>query len=319
MKAKLSFASPQEAAPYLHKPVYLAIGMFDGVHRGHQAVVKSAIDAARSNSGTSAVLTFWPHPSVLFKPDDRVRQLQPPEYRERLLFSLGLDAVITQPFTREFASIKAEQFLSSLKGWLPSLVAVFVGDNWRFGQGRTGDVSFLQCDGKRLGIEVVSISRLQAEGEVISSSRIRTLLSEGDITRANALLGYTYFSEGVVVPGKKLGRTLGFPTLNLPWSPDLAPRFGSYVMRVRGVMDEDEPWIPAVANYGLRPTVEQTSEPRLEIHVIGNCNLDAGDRICAEWLSFLRPERRFADVNELKSQIKADLECAKAYFANREA
>ncbi|MBP7140526.1 MAG: riboflavin biosynthesis protein RibF [Opitutaceae bacterium] len=293
--------------------------MFDGVHRGHQAVVKSAIDAARRHGGTSAVLTFWPHPSVLFKPDNPVRQLQTPEFRERLLFSLDLDAVITQPFTREFASIKAEQFLSTLKGWLPLLAAVFVGDNWRFGNGRSGDVPFLQAEGKRLGIEVVSILRLQAEGEVVSSSRIRALLAEGDITGANALLGYAYFCEGVVTPGKRLGRTLGFPTLNLAWSPDLAPRFGSYVTRVRSILEDDEPWLPAVANYGLRPTVEQSSKPLLEVHVIGNCNLDAGDRICVEWLSFLRPERRFADVNELKSQINADLESARAYFRSRDA
>lgn len=319
MNSRLSFASPQEATPFLHKPVYLAIGMFDGVHRGHQAVVKAAVDAARRNNGLSAALTFWPHPSLLFKPDDPVRQLQSPEYRERLLFAQGLDAVITQPFTREFASITAEQFLTSLKGWLPSLAAVFVGDNWRFGQGRHGDVSLLQSEGRRLGIEIVSIPRLQVEGEVVSSSRIRARLVEGDITGVNALLGYTYFCEGVIVPGKRLGRTLGFPTLNLRWSPDLPPRFGSYVMRVRSAMAEDASWLPAVANYGLRPTVEHSAEALLEVHVIGNCNLDAGDRVCVEWLSFLRPERRFADVNELKSQITADLERAKAYFAGRDA
>lgn len=316
MNARRTFASPQEAAPYLNRALHLAIGMFDGVHRGHQVVINGAIAAAHRQGGLSAVLTFWPHPSRLFTPDNPVRQLQSPAYRERRLFSLGLDAVITQPFTREFASIPADRFLSSLKEWLPTLCAIYVGDNWRFGKGRTGDVPFLQEDGARLGIDVVSTARMNADGDAISSSRIRSLLVAGDIAEVNALLGYNYFSEGVVVPGKKLGRTLGFPTLNLTWNPDLPPRFGVYAVRLRDAAQADGMWFPAVANYGLRPTVEQATEPRLEAHLIGQCNFDAGDRLIVEWLAFLRPEKRFETVDQLKAQIAADRDRCITHFAS---
>lgn len=315
MNARRSFANLEEARPFLTKPLNLAIGMFDGVHLGHQAVVRGAIQAARANGGLSAVLTFWPHPSRLFKPDDPVRLLQTPPYRERLLFELGVDAVITQPFTREFASIKAEEMLPFLQKALPTLVGVHVGENWRFGRGRAGDVTFLQAEGKKLGLQIVSTPRVSTEGEAVSSTRIRTLLAQGAITEVNALLGYTYFSEGMVVPGKKLGRTLGFPTLNLAWQPDLAPRYGVYVVRIRTLRQEGSPWLPAVANYGLRPTVEQTTEPRLEVHVIGKCDLGEGDDVQVEWLSFLRPEMSFAHVDELKTQIASDRERASAYFS----
>ncbi len=315
MNAPRSFASIEDARPFLTKPLYLAIGMFDGVHAGHRAVVCGAIQAARASGGLSAVLTFWPHPSRLFKPDFPVRLLQTPPDRERRLFELGADAVITQPFTQEFASIRAEDMLPFLKNALPTLAAVHVGENWRFGRGRAGDVPLLQSEGRKLGLKIVSTPRVSTNGEPVSSTRIRSLLAQGEIREVNALLGYRYFSEGVVVPGKKLGRLLGFPTLNLAWKPDLAPGFGVYVVRIRSLRVENSPWLPAVANYGLRPTVEQTTEPRLEVHVLGACDLVEGDEVRVEWLSFLRPEMQFSDVGELKTQIASDRDRASAYFS----
>ena len=296
------------------KPLHLAIGIFDGVHLGHRAVIEAAVHSARCNLGAAAVLTFAPHPSVVLRPDQPTRMIMDRPAKARLLGELGIDAVITQAFTPQFAQIPAEEFLPWLKTRLPQLVAVYVGENWRFGRGRGGDINFLVAEGKKHGITVFSAPRVNLNGEPINSSRIRTLIEAGDISAANRLLGYVYFAEGVIASGKRLGRTIGFPTLNLVWSPDLRPRFGVYVVRVTGAKSVQA--LRGVANYGLRPTVEQSIEPRLETHVLGECPYTAGDIITVEWLHFLRPEKKFSGVDELRSQIDRDLVDAKSFFAS---
>jgi riboflavin kinase/FMN adenylyltransferase len=295
------------------RPIHLAIGIFDGVHLGHRAVIEAAVHSAHRSGGQAAVLTFAPHPSVLFRPEQPTRMLMDRPAKARLLGSLGVEVVITQPFTPEFAQITAEDFIPLIKRHLRSLAAIYVGENWRFGRGRSGDIALLVAKGKKHGLTVFSAPRVNLNGEPISSSLIRSAVETGDITTANTMLGYVYFAEGIVMPGKRLGRTLGFPTLNLAWAPDLRPRFGVYVVRVTGAKAS----IPlrGVANYGLRPTVEQTSEPRLEVHVLDECPFDVGDQITVEWLNFLRPEKKFSGVEELRAQIAEDRTAAEAYFA----
>ena len=297
------------------KPVHLAIGMFDGLHLGHRAVVEAAVKAAHGQGGVAAVLTFWPHPSALFRPGSPTRLIQSTPTKVKQLFELGVDVVITQPFTPEFANIAAEEFVPWLKQHLLFLVSVYVGENWRFGRGRQGDVAFLVTEGNRHGLEVFSTPRVNLAGEPISSTRIRELIETGDIAVANALLGYTYFAEGRVIPGKRLGRTLGFPTLNLPWKPELRPRYGVYSVQVSG--GNSSAILPGVANYGLRPTVEETTEPQLETHVLGNCPFWEGDFIKVEWLRFIRPEMKFGNVQELRAQIALDRAAAAADFSLR--
>lgn len=294
------------------RPLHLAIGIFDGVHLGHRAVISAAVQSARSNGGIAAVLTFSPHPSAVLRPGQGTQLFQPRGAKALVLERLGVDAVITQPFTPEFAMISAEAFLPWLKSRLPHLVEIYVGENWRFGHDRRGDVAFLVAHARQNGLAVFSAPRVNFDGEPISSSRIRSLLVNGGIEVANTLLGYAYFSPGVVTPGKRLGHTIGFPTLNLPWSPELRPKLGVYAVRVLG--EKSPASLPAVANYGLRPTVEQTTEPRLEVHVIGDCPYGAGDPITVEWLHFLRPEMKFSGLPELRAQIARDRESAAAYF-----
>jgi riboflavin kinase/FMN adenylyltransferase len=305
-----------EAATVLpSKPLHLAIGMFDGLHLGHRAVVEAAVKAARKTGGLAGVLTFWPHPSTLFRPDHPTRLIQDTSTKVKLLFELGIDVVITQHFTPEFAGITAEDFVPRLKQYLPSLVSLYVGENWRFGRGRRGDVTFLTEQGKQHDLNVFSTPRVNLAGVPISSTRIRELIEAGDMATANTLLGYAYFAQGLVVPGKRLGRTLGFPTLNLAWSPELRPRFGVYAVRVGG-RGAATP-LPAVANYGLRPTVEAANEPRLEAHVLGNCPFGEGDRIKVEWLRFIRPEMKFGNLDELSAQIARDRIAAETDFSLR--
>lgn len=286
------------------KPLHLAIGMFDGVHLGHRAVVELAVQGARAGDSISAVLTFWPHPSALFRPDNPTKLIQDVPTKSRMLIALGVDAVITQSFTSELAAVPAEEFLPWLKRWLPHLAAVYVGENFRFGCERRGDVLALQNSGRRLGISVVSAPRVSLKGEAVSSTRIRALLEEGQVEAANALLGYAYFIEGVVGRGKRLGRTIGFPTLNVSWSPALRPRFGVYAAQVSGSKSLTP--LPAVTNYGLRPTLENVTEPLLEAHVLGTSPFDEGDFVKVELLHFLRPEKRFSGLAELRTQIAQD-------------
>jgi riboflavin kinase/FMN adenylyltransferase len=290
------------------RPLHLAIGMFDGVHLGHRAVIEAAVNAARWDGGTAAVLTFWPHPSAVFRPDQPTRLIMDTATKAEVLGGLGIEAVITQPFTMDYAKMEAADFLPQLCRQLPQLRAVYVGENWRFGHGRRGDVALLVSQARELGLTVFSAPRVSLDGEPVSSTRIRVLLEAGDVVTANAALGYSYFARGVVAPGKHLGRTIGFPTLNLRWSPDLRPRLGVYAVRVSG--ERGAAGLPGVANYGLRPTVEQTTEPRLEVHVLGSCPLGSGDLMKVEWLRFLRPETKFANVGELQAQIARD--CAEA-------
>jgi riboflavin kinase/FMN adenylyltransferase len=271
------------------RPLHVAIGIFDGVHLGHRIVVESAVQSARICGGVSVVLTFSPHPSVLFRPDNPTRMILDLPAKLARLGALGVDAVVVQRFTREFAAVAAGDFVPLLKRHLPGLAGIYVGENFRFGKGRAGDV------------------------DPISSTRIRERIKAGDMAGAAALLGYVYTAEGTVVHGKHLGRTIGFPTLNLGWSPDLRPLYGVYAVRVRGAKSYG--WLPAVANYGLRPTVEHAAEPRLEIHTLVACPYGVGDPVEVEWVRFLRPERKFAGIEELKTQIARDVSEARAEFS----
>jgi riboflavin kinase / FMN adenylyltransferase len=287
------------------QPLHLAIGMFDGVHLGHRAVIDPAVREAKTIGGLPAVLTFWPHPSALFRPQNATRLIQDGPTKARVLGQLGVAAVITEQFTPEFAQIEAEQFLAWLKERLPTLAAVYVGENFRFGHKRRGDPKLLSESGTELGIAVTVTEKVTVRSEAVSSTRIRALLEAGEIDHANVLLGYPYFSEGAVIPGKRLGRSLGFPTLNLAWSPELRPRFGVYAVRVSGAKTSGGA-LRGVANYGLRPTVEHTTEPKLEVHLLDACPFDVGDTINVQWLHFVRSEARFANVDELRAQIGRD-------------
>jgi riboflavin kinase/FMN adenylyltransferase len=218
--------------------------------------------------------------------------------------------VIRKHFDRAFASIPADDFLSELKKALPALKSIYVGENFRFGQRRAGDVGTLVQSGCELGLGVFSADRIKHNGEPISSTRIRKELEAGAITSVNDLLGYNYTATGAVVGGAQLGRTIGFPTLNLPWEPECLPRFGVYLvhLRARGA----KLWQTGVANYGVKPTVAKDGQaPTLEIHALDGTTLDQGDVIEVKWLHFIRPEQKFASLDALKAQISKDCDTAR--------
>lgn len=300
-----------EALAGLKSELHLAIGVFDGVHLGHKAVVESAVFSARRSKGISAVLTFDPHPSRLFRPEDPTRLIMPIESKVAMLHQVGVACVICKHFDQSFAAIPAEDFLAYLKEQLPALKSIYVGENFRFGQKRTGDVSTLVESGRKMGLGVFSAERIKHNGEPISSTRIRGELQAGRIREANDLLGYNYTSFGQIVSGARLGRKIGFPTMNVPWQPECLPRFGVYFVYFR--KSGEKLWSPAVANYGVKPTVDEESRgPLLEVHALDPVEMGPGETIEVEWLKFIRPEQKFDSVDELKAQIAKDCETARS-------
>ncbi|HAV14423.1 MAG TPA: riboflavin biosynthesis protein RibF [Opitutae bacterium] len=295
----------------LQAELHLAIGVFDGVHLGHKAVIESAVFSARRSGGVSGVLTFDPHPSRLFRPDNPTLLMMGIEAKVAMLHQVGVNLVISKKFDREFAAIPADSFLAELKQALPTLKAIYVGQNFRFGQKRLGDVGTLIASGRELGLSVFSVERIQHNGEPISSTRIRKELEEGEIDSVDDLFGYNYNSIGTIIGGAKLGRQIGFPTLNLPWNPECRPRFGVYQVRFREVGHTI--WLNAVANYGIKPTVAASDQtPALEIHALESCTLGEGAEVEVEWLRFIRPEQKFDSVDALKEQIAKDCAAVRA-------
>jgi riboflavin kinase/FMN adenylyltransferase len=231
----------------------------------------------------------------------------PFEQRIERMLSMGVDLVFVQPFTHAYASREATEFLKSLQASFPGLKSVHIGENFRFGARRSGDVDTLTESGGALGIDVGILERENHGGEPISSSAIRTALGTGDISGVNAMLGSPYTIRGTIVPGKKVGRGLGFPTVNIPWDPEARPQFGVYAVTARQLPSGNI--LRGIANYGLRPTVDEAEFPLLEVHFLeGEPMPTTGDRVEVSLLAFIRPERKFPSKEELRMQIRRDVE-----------
>jgi riboflavin kinase / FMN adenylyltransferase len=288
-----------EALAAWPEPRHLAIGVFDGVHLGHQAVIGSALTAG----GVSVVVTFDPHPMAVLRPAQRPVQLTTAAERAYILAELGVQVLVVLPFTRELAQQAAEVFAASLKRAVGQGGSVSVGETWRFGARAAGDVALLE----RCGLTVRAVAAVKSEGGVISSTRIRDALSRGEVPQARAWLGRLWAASGVVESGRQLARQLGCPTANVRPEGDAPLADGVYAVWVThaGVR-----W-PGVANWGLRPTVEDAGARRLEIHLIGFNGDLYGQRIRAEFVAFLRPERRFDGLEPLRAQIAADVVAAR--------
>lgn len=294
----------------LQRPIHVAIGIFDGVHLGHRAVIQSAVRAASLDGGVSAVLTFEPHPSRLFRPENPTPQIYPPAAKEETLRDFGVDLFLKKKFEPEFASLTAVGFTDWIRATLPRLASVSVGENFRFGKGRSGSPQVLVERLREFGVSVFSCERLHLNGEAISSTLIRSLLPEEPIQTVNTLLGQPYRTVGTVLEGRKIGRTIGFPTMNLSVDAEVLPKRGVYVARFRRLHPSPGAVHPAVANFGIRPTVEDSSIPLLEVHSLDQTAADYGDRLLVEWIRLIREERKFAGLEELRAAITRDRETA---------
>lgn len=289
---------------------FIAIGNFDGVHRGHQAVIEAARVQAHMtpHAQPSLALTFEPHPRTFFKPDEPVFRVTPEQTKLRLLAANNLvDAVIVLQFNRELASLSAEEFVSRiLLEWL-GIAGVAVGHDFHFGRQRQGTPEFLIDAGRRHGFEVEIVAPLNDNGTPVSSGKIREALTAGDVARANELLGYSWFVAGEVVHGEKRGRELGFPTANIRLDPSCRLRHAIYAVRAHvGGRQYD-----AVASYGRRPQFDNGA-PLLETFLFDFAGDLYGQEMTVEFADFIREEAKFDSLDKLIWQMQQDSEQARA-------
>lgn len=292
---------------------WVTIGSFDGVHRGHQEIVRQVVSGAQKANAIAVAVTFYPHPAVVLGKRSNPLFLTTPEERAALLGALGVDVVITYPFTTEVSQLSAREFMEQLHQHL-GLRRLFVGSDFALGRGREGDVNRLSEIGKEFGYSVEIVSPVVNGDVVISSSQIRSILLEGDVVRAASLLGRPYSIKGQVVHGDDRGKSLGIPTANLSvWSERTVPKAGVYVCRA---MVEDRYW-GAVTNIGVRPTFEnEPVPPRVEAHLLDFDGDIYGHEISLEFISRLRDEQRFSDIQSLLQQIHTDIDHAREILQN---
>jgi len=292
----------------------VAIGNFDGVHRGHQAVLGLALEEANRRGVRALVLTFEPHPRKVFRPDVPLFVLTPPPMKAELLAELGFDAMVEQAFTREFASLSAESFVTDVLEKRLGVSHAVTGFDFHFGKDRQGGPAFLMASGERHGFGVSLVDAFRDEGaEIVSSSRIRGLLEEGDTSEAAGLLGYRFTVEAEVRGGQKLGRTLGFPTANMQLPADVQLKHGIYAVRFRR---QDGSLHDGVANFGRRPTVDANGAPLLETFLFDFSGDLYGEVCRVSFFGFLRGEEKFDGLDALVAQMKRDDAEARALLAD---
>ena len=287
---------------------WTTIGSFDGVHRGHQVILNHVVRGAHSAGSPAVVVTFYPHPAVVLRSLQEPFYLTTPDERARILTELGIDHVVTLPFSHEIARLTAEEFMLLLSNHL-GLDHLIVGNNFALGRKRSGDIPTLRELGKSLGYEVEVLSPALVNDQMISSTRIRERVNEGQVTEAAALLGRWYRVGGKVVHGDGRGRLIGIPTANVAfWPEQVVPARGVYACLA---------WIhnkavPAVTNIGLRPTFEVDNlVTRIETHLL-DFNEDLYDMdLQLDFIKYIRPEMRFPSADALIEQIHNDIRSAR--------
>lgn len=290
------------------KNTVVTIGNFDGVHRGHQVIMKRTVQLARESGSLAVVLTFVDHTEGLF--GEKPLLLNTPVIRREFLLEQGLDALLEVDFDRNFAGLEPEVFFHT---WLVDglrVKAVVVGHDFRFGADGVGDYGLLLRLGFAKQVAVERVAPLKEGGEVISSSKIRRLLIEGNVELANKMLGYPFVIEGEVVFGEQRGRKLGFPTANIHLEPEyLLPCYGVYLVKM---LVEERSYF-GLANVGIKPTFGK-SAPLVEVYLFDvEVNL-YGKNVRVDFLKFIRPENRFSGPEALKAQIALDIKTAKEFL-----
>ncbi len=302
-------------------PCALTIGNFDGVHRGHQALLARVREAATRLGVEAAVMTFEPHPREFFarlagdlsRAPTRIANL-----RDKLqaLSDAGIDRVIVEHFNAHFASMSPQDFVEKVLVQGLHVKWLMVGEDFCYGAKRAGNLATLLEAGKKYGFHVEALPAITNDGQRISSSAVRNALATGDFALVAQLLGHPYSVSGHVIHGKKLGRTIGFPTLNLRVAHKRPALSGIFVVQVHGLADHP---LPGVASFGVRPTIEDSGRVLLETHLFDYTQQCYGKLIRVEFLKKLRDEEKYIDLPTLTAAIERDADRARAYFAQRDA
>lgn len=295
-----------EALSTLPGPLALAVGVFDGLHLGHQEVIRAAQEHATQHHGTAVVVTFDPHPAQVLRPGSAPKLLCGPRHQQLILSQIGIPSLLACPFTPETAQTPARDFIGKLVAAARPLGCISVGYTWSFGHRREGNIHLLMELGQQHDFAVYGVPPLKIDGDVVSSTLIREAVSKGDFAKAARFLGREHSVFGTVVEGQRLGRQLGFPTANVAVESEQLPPLGVYAVQAR-IGDE---WRPAVANLGRRPTVAENADPTLEVHVLDWSGDLYGQDLEVRFTRLLRPEMKFNGLEELKAQIQRDINAA---------
>ena len=295
-------------------PLHLALGVFDGVHLGHQAVIGSAVKGARKSGGLAGVLTFEPHPIQVLRPELAPRRiLASLDHKERLLSSLGVEVLLVLGFNLEMADQPAEEFAEELLS-ISCLRQLVAGEDWAFGRKREGTMEMLARVGARYGVEVSAVEAVMLQGVRISSTRLRHALCGGDLRMASEMLGRPYTVMGTVERGEQLGRRLGWPTANIGVGDEQLPPDGVYAVVVRS----GEGKLQGIANLGKRPTVEGHRR-LLEVHLLDFEGDLYGSQMEVCFGAYVREERQFETVGQLQEQIQRDVAEVRMLFGRGQA
>jgi len=292
----------------LSGPLFLAIGVFDGVHRGHQAVISTSADHARATNGTPVAVTFDPHPEKVLRPEHAPHLLSATQHKIALVRNLGVRHLLIIPFDKLFAATEPEKFVQQLVNHSKPLREICVGHEWAFGKNRRGNLELLKRLGSEFHFEVVGVPPVKANGEVVSSTAIRKAVERGDFAKAAAMLGREYTILGTVIRGDNLGKKIGFPTANLSAHSEQFPPNGVYAAEAK----IDNRMHRGVINLGVRPTITTGKSDRvLEIHLFDFDRDIYGEDVEVRFLKFLRPEKKFENLDALVRQIRRDAEEAR--------
>lgn len=292
------------------RPTVLTLGVFDGLHLGHQAIMRKVVKHAKAIDAVATAITFDPHPRAVLHPDSAPPMLQTLDQRLANLEVLGIEQTIVIPFTREFAGQPAENFLADIIHERLQAKEVYLGKGFEFGKDRGGNIDLLRTMSEKLGFVADEVDEVQLRGMRISSSKIRKLLADGYANLARRMLGRPYGVEGVIIRGNRRGHTIGFPTANLKPQNRVIPKFGVYATATL----IDGSWRKSITNIGVRPTFESDADPSIETFVFDFEGDLYGNVLRVRFLHRIRDERKFNGIDELKAQIEKDSNRARNYF-----
>ena len=292
----------------LRGPLFLAIGVFDGVHLGHQAVISTSAEHALAANGTAVVVTFDPHPEKILRPDKAPHLLTATPHKIALIRALGVRHLLIIPFDKHFAATEPEDFVRQLVQHSKPLREICVGHEWSFGRNRRGNLGLLTKLGTEFNFNVIGSTPVSVSGEIVSSTTIRRAIEEGDLKKAATMLGREYTILGTVVRGDDLGKKIGFPTANVSAHSEQFPPNGVYFAEAKldGVI------YPGVVNLGYRPTISSGRSDRiLEVYLLDFDRDIYGKDLELRFIRYLRPEKKFENVDALVRQIERDVQQAR--------
>ena len=292
------------------RPTVLTLGVFDGLHLGHQQIMRTVVERASAAGAHATAITFDPHPRAVLHPESAPPLLQTLDQRLANFEVLGIEQAIVIPFTRAFAANPADDFLRDIVHDRLHAKEVYLGKGFAFGKDRGGNIDLLRRMSSELGFVADEVGEVRLRGNRISSSKIRELLADGRVNLARRMLGRPYGVEGVITRGNRRGHTIGFPTANLKPHNRVIPRFGVYATAtlVEGT------WRRSITNIGVRPTFENEAEPSIETYIFDFDGDLYGDVLRVRFLHRIRDERKFSGIDELKAQIEKDTRRALNYF-----